>query len=365
MINAPIEVPIHLRHLSQPMQQPDQQGAGQMGTAGGQKIKFVNPNTGNYKRNLEYSAELHKRGVACYKRNELIKPGAKKGPPVIVCGSGSSLKDPQVLTQMREHVANGALVFACKQAIKFLHDQGIKIDYGVTMDPGAHIARAEKIYKAPGMTHLVASSSDILLFDYFMTDLPYHEWIETLSEEDQKRILEGDYDAWKAGTFVLSDAGEHPADIKIFHSATGYEREVEMYNTRFKTPDCMGGGYNVVNRAVSAAIFMGASKVILAGCDCGWRMDDKFYVDGSENRPGVDMSDHGMVEMTDTHGKRLETPPEGAREWMTRPDMLASGVALAKLIKRTPDLFEVLGDTLPLKLVSKSDDFLKQCASFK
>jgi hypothetical protein len=233
------------------------------------------------------------------------------------------------------------------------------------MDPGAHIARPEKIYKSPGTKHLVASSSDPLLFSYLTAGRPFGEWLITLTEDDQKRVLEGDFDAWKSGKYIPPHAGENTADIEIFHSATGFSREVEYYNKLFENGACMGGGYNVVNRAVSAALYMGASKVILAGCDCGWREEETFYVDSSPERPGVDMSDHGGIETTDEHGNKLDEIPDGARHWMTRPDMLASGVALAKLVKRNPDKFEILGETLPARLVEKTEDFLNKCASFQ
>jgi len=356
MLTAPVEVPIHLQQFLMP---PAAQG-------GGQKIKFVNPNTDNYEGNISYAAKLHKRGIPTYKQNELILPGSSIGPKVVVCGSGNSLRDPVVFDEIKRLVVvENALVMACKQSIKFLHEKGLRIDYAVTMDPGAHIARPEKIFKSPGTCHLVASSSDPLLFDYFLANTPYAVWFASLSEDAQKRILCEDFDAWKAGEFVLQDAGENTSEVKIFHSATGYAREVEMYNSLFETSECMGGGYNVVNRAVSAALYMGAAQIILAGCDCGWRVDDTFYVDGSKARSGVDMCDHGAVEMTDSKGERLATPAEGSREWMTRPDMLASGVALAKLIKRNPDKFIVLGNTLPAKLINKEEDFLNKCASFQ
>lgn len=360
MITAPVEVPVHLRQYTDTPQQK-----GNTMQSGGQKIKFVNPNTDNYDKNIRHAAELHKNGIRCYRERELIPLGHKKGPPVIVVGSGNTLKETETLKQIRHWVdRKGAKIFACKQALKFLHERGFKIDYGVTMDPGAHIARPEKIYKTPGTTHIVASSSDILLFDYFKAGMPYDKWFESLDEEKQKRILEKEWDAWKSGDLKLNPAGEDTAEIMIFHSATGYQNEVQLYNTLFETPAVMGGGYNVVNRALSAAIFMGASKIILAGCDCGWRKDEKFYVDGSQNRPGVDMSDHGLVEGTDSSGKPLPEKDPDAAEWMTRPDMLASGVALAKLIKQHPDRFVILGKTLPSVLIHKDEEFLNNCASF-
>lgn len=356
MITAPVIVPYHLRQYSIAF-------AAGVKDVGGQKIKFVNPNTGNYDGNLRNAGKLHKKGIPTYSGNMLIPRGSKAGPPVIVCGSGNSLKEEGTLAAMREWVSKGAVIFACKQAIKYLHEQGFKIDYGVTMDPGAHIARPEKIFKSPGTIHLVASSSDPLLFDYFLTNKDFPEWLADKPEEEQKRILDRDFDKWKDGDYIPPSAGETPAKVMIFHSATGYEKEVNLYNSLFKEPSCMGGGYNVVNRAVSAALFMGASKIILAGCDCGWRTEDSFYVDGSNNRPGTDMFDKCMVEGTDDEGKPIDNPD--ARPWNTRPDMLASGVSIVKLARKNKDKFVILGDTLPKRLWTKTDEFLDKCASFQ
>lgn len=287
----PITIPIHLRHLS-----VDHAEAGKRSP----KIKFVNPNTDNYEGNIKHAAKLHKKGMLCIDKTML------KGQDVIVVGSGPSLKD--ILPEVKSLVEDGAIIMACKQAIKFLHDKGFKVPWACSMDPGAHIACPEKIFKSPGTRHIIASTSDPELFKY-------------LSKEK----------------------------VVLFHSATGYAREVELYDKLFKMHDCMGGGYNVVNRAVSAAYYMGAKRVYLAGTDCGWREDSTFYVDGVAPKTGVDMCDNGMVDGT---------------PWHTRPDMLASGVALAKLGKLNGDRLVFLGDTLPSKLVHKDKAFLDKCAAF-
>jgi len=346
MIAQPLEAPIHLRGLS--LAATKQKG--------GNKIKFVNPNTDNYERNLNYAAALHKAGVATIKRNEL------KGKNAVIIGSGSTLKDPDVMVELLRLKDEGYILFACKQAIKVLVDAGITPQYAVTMDPGQHIARPEKIYKAEGTTHIVASSSDPLLWQYLLAGMPFGDWIKSLSEEDQKKVLEKDYDNYKSGTYELNDAGVDKAEVLIFHSATGYENEVKMYNELFDLHDCMGGGYNVVNRALSAAMFMGVDNIVMAGTDCGWRVDGKFYADDTNNRPGVDMNDGMMVEGTDKNGQKINNP--NAREWFTRPDMLASGVALAKLAIKFNGKIKFIGDTLPAKLIEKDDSFLNKCASF-
>ncbi len=360
MISEPLTIPYHAAHLSVLQNKKNNM------QSGGNRIKFVNPNVDNYERNIKHAAELHKKGMPVIKKDQLLKPSDKEGPSVIVIGSGPTLVNH--FDDIREWKNRGAIVFACKKAIKVLHDEGISSEYAVSMDPGAHIACPERIYKAPGVHHIIASSSDPKLFEY----------------------LEGE-------------------QVSIFHSATGLANEVELYKTLFDNGDVMGGGYNVVNRAVSVAMYMGASRIILVGCDCGWRTSQSFYADGTMNRPGVDMCDGGLVELTDANGNLLsedhkkikkmmdernlllqqisviekkgqpvpaemtsrieiidkELAPYADKFWNTRPDMLASGVALAKLAKKYgEDRFVIIGDTLPAKLRYKSDDFLKQCASF-
>jgi hypothetical protein len=124
-----------------------------------------------------------------------------------------------------------------------------------------------------------------------------------------------------------------------------------LYQELFPVADVMGGGFNVVNRALSLAVYMGATRFTLAGTDCGWRDSANMYVDGPAHRPGVDMQDKGMVDGT---------------QWWTRPDMLASGVALAKIAKDMgEEKMEILGDVLPASLREKDDDFLRKCADFK
>ena len=290
MLSAPIKLPpIHVRHAS-----PSFQGNGQP------KIKFVNPNSGNFDRNIRHAATLPYNMIA---HNEL------EGQNVIICGSGPTLTEPDVLDRIREYQSQGYILCALKKAIKVMHEKGFKIDYAVTMDPGAHIACEDRIYKAPGVTHICASSSDPELFKY----------------------LEGE-------------------KIKIFHSACGLPNETQLYHELFNDPWCAGGGYNVTNRAAAAFLYMGANELVFAGVDGGWRDNEKFYADGTNNRPGVDMKDNGIVD---------------GKNWNTRPDMLASSVALAKLAQQIGPRAVFLGDVMPEKLRYKDEAFLQKCVSFQ
>jgi len=290
LLLQPLSAPIHLRHYSL---------VAEKSSDNGKKIKFVNPNVDNYDRNIKHAASL---GLPCYQKNQF------EGRAVIVCGSGPSLKNPEVLDEIRRRIADdNAILVACKKAIKYLYEEGFQVDWAVSMDPGDHIANDDRMFRAPNVKHLIASSSDPAVF----------EWLKD-------------------------------EDVTIFHSATGYEKEVRLYKELFDNDMCMGGGYNVVNRAVSAFLYMGCKPMVLAGTDCGWREGSKFYVDETNNRPGVDMCDNGAVDGT---------------PWMTRPDMLASAVSLAKLAKSMSEKdFVMLGDTIPSKLRYKDNDFLDNCA---
>ena len=302
---------------------------------GGQKIKFVNPNTDNYEENI-YSCAM--RGLP------MPKQGMLGGRTVVVCGSGPSLKDPEVLRAITQaRLEEDAVIFACKAAIKFLAANDLCPDYGVSMDPGAHIADPRKIFKVGGITHIIASTSDPELFDYLLGPdygPPSTVWVFHSACGFNKLITDAEYDALpdERKIYYVSNAGDG------YHTS-----EQLMYEALFPDHAVMGGGFNVVNRAVSLADYMGAGKIFLAGVDSGWRDGADFYVDGPAHRPGVDMSDKGIVDGTN---------------WNTRPDMLASAVAMAKLAKKQPGRFVFLGDTLPAVLFNKEDEFLDQVASF-
>ena len=334
---TPFPLPPHLRHASLNQRRTPQ------------KIKFTNPNEDNFERNIRYYADRHKDGVP------MVRQGQEQGERVVLLGSGPSLtQDSAVRARVEREVADGAILIACKQAIKIALDWGMTPKYAVSMDPGAHVAKPSKIYRAPGTIHLIATSSDPLVYDYLTTESRFSEWLAELccswdgdGKDPAERVLEFPelVDAWREGTLDMDDEGG-PCEVQLFHSACGLPNELQLYGELFAPADCMTGGYNVVNRALALAKYMGAVGMILAGVDSGWRPGSAFYADGTDNRPGVDMSDHGVVD---------------GREWMTRPDMLASAVALARFAKQNP--VEFIGDVLPAKLVKKDEAFLKQCVS--
>jgi len=195
MISTPLPLPLGLSRFS--LKEND----------GTQKIKFVNPNVDNFERNIRHAAKLMQdHGLKMPIKDEHTGRGA------VVCGSGPSLSDPAVIEMIRERVKQqGYLLYATKAAIGWLADNELVPDYGVSMDPGAHIAAPHKIRKVPGVKHIIASTSDPELFKYLMED------------------------------------SEHgPAsEVMIFHSACGLIDEVLLYGELFPYSTTIGGGYNV------------------------------------------------------------------------------------------------------------------------
>lgn len=330
MIETRLKLPMAKQPLSIKLQEEAQQD--------GHKIKFVNPNTDNYEDNLR----------SCAARKLPMAPrDFHKGETAVVCGSGPSLRDPEVLERIRAEQEDGAVIYACKAAIKHLADNGIKPDYGVSMDPGAHIADPRKIAKVPGVVHIIASTSDPEVFDYLLGSEhgePATVWVFHSATGFQKEITDDEWEALPDEERRLYLKHEDASGVRWFMT------EQVIYEQWFDDPACMTGGFNVVNRTVSLAQYMGAKKVILAGADSGWRDGIDMYCDGPQHRPGVDMKDHGRVD---------------GQNWNTRPDMLASAVALAKVAQREgPDKFEIIGDTLPRSLQGKDAEFLDQVAKF-
>jgi len=260
------------------------------------EIKFVNPNTDNFDRNIRHAATL---GLP------EVKPNTETGNKVVVVGSGPSLRLPENQARLKELVDEGAKIFACKAAIKYIHDLGYKIDYAASMDPGSHIAQPKKIFRAPGVKHFIATSSDPALFNYL-----------------------------KKETVIL------------FNSACGLKNELDLYRELFENPVCVGGGFNVCNRAVTLCMYMDFKEIHLLGVDGGWKEGEPFYVDNTG--PTVKK----VTMHADLDGTR----------WFTAPDMLASCVAFARLYRENPGKLFFIGDTLPQYLKDKDNQFLDDCA---
>lgn len=271
------------------------------------QIRFTNPNRQFYARNIMYASAL---GYPMTEKNR------HKGATAVLIGSGPSLKDdPAVEQALRELYGRDDTVFyGLKVAIRWLTDHGMAPQYGVSIDPGAHIACAEKIPRVPGVTHIMATVTAPEVFDYL--------------EREQ---------------------------VELFNSVCGLEQELDLYEVLLQDKSLALGGYNVINRALGVAQHHGCERFVFAGADSGWREDQDWYCDGTRSmmQKKVYMNDDGRVDGT---------------LWCSTPDMVASAVALARFAKNHDEKGEgykvrFIGDVLPEKLRHKDEEFLQEVAS--
>lgn len=276
------------------------------------KIKFHNPFFHLLGQHIVSSAN---------RRLPMMARDSHKGENVIVCGSAPSLVKANTLNRIRNHVKKGWKIVACKEAIELLRKRNIPVHYSVSMDPTdtQHL----KTYLDDGITYLIASSCHPTLFDH---------------------VINGG------------------RACRVFHSACGWNgnvrnpqtnqtvhiTETDLYKNMFPNADVMCGGFTVVNRALSCAKYMGFEKVVLAGADFGWREKSSYYAKGAKQKAGnegIEMTDQGLVD---------------GKPWLTRPDLLASAVSIAKL-KKKGQIFGIWGDSLAASLAKRDDQFLESC----
>ena len=275
------------------------------------KIQFTNPNRDNYARNIMYASALGYR---------MTEKDRHKGATAVLVGSGPSLNTTLVIQALngywgrREDEQAPVIFYGLKAAIQWLADHHMPPDYGVSIDPGAHIACPEKIPKVPGVTHIMATVTAPEVFEY----------------------LDGE-------------------KVELFNSVCGLEEEVLLYDTLLGDKSMAMGGYNVINRALGVAQMHGCEQFVLAGADSGWREGQALYCDGTTTmmQKKIFMNDAGLVDGT---------------QWESTPDMVASAVALARWAKNFDEKGEAekvrfLGDVLPEKLRHKDEKFLQEVAS--
>jgi len=310
--------------------------------AGGNRVRFVNPEFENLPR---YVRENAKRGLPLAKHNTY------KGKKVVLASTGPSIEDPEVLEQVVDLCRNkGYHLWALKEAMAFFYDE-----YGIAplgtnaMDPGGE-RQVKRTPIIPNTKYYLASSCNPVLYDYLLDHgaevIIYHSACgasETIFEPGftfQVGPTAADIVIAMTQTTMQTAAGVN------FSPVVGMRYgELEMYQRYYNYADVMQSGFTVTNRAIALLMYLGFEDVILAGCDFGWRNPNRgshyasFVQVGAV--PGAYMSDNGMVD---------------GKPWYTRPDQLASAVDIARQIK--DGRIKGLGDTLAVALSKKPKDFL-------
>jgi hypothetical protein len=245
------------------------------------------------------------------RRNEFI------GKNVVIVATGPSLSSPATIAKLKKYAKfPNNKIMALKEAIRFCHENGIRVDFSVSMDPGPRQATEIKTPRVAGVRYIVATSCH--------PDLFFH-------------------------------LREH--DVELFHSSCGAEdkdnelTEVELYYKFWPEHlDIMGGGFTVLNRALIVTKYQGFNKKILIGADMGWRDGQDHYFDGAFGLNG------------NFSGPNIELPAGfvDSKSWWTKQDMLASAADIAMAMKDRSNHIEVEGDSLIKSLSRKSEQFLRE-----
>ena len=252
---------------------------------------------------------------------EVVEAGSHVGQSVAICCAGPSLADQPL---------EGAFdqVWAVNSALPYLMDRGVPVTHACTVDQGPAMMMDREFGRA----------FDV---DYLLASCVYPELVQ-----------------------ILRKAGRH---IRYFHSYLGVtpppdwvERpgfghyEEWLYRKLYPTSICVGAGLNSGPRALSVAIGMGFSRIVVYGADCAcapgapsipappgtpayaaWIRGLRMYADGRS--PADCYHDAESLAEGEIDG----------RLWHTRPDMVISAQHLLQLQTMEPEgRITFVGDTL-------------------
>lgn len=302
------------------------------------QIKFENPEVANLSKHIKMNASL---GLP------MVEQGCHaEARGAVICGMGHSLETPAVLRRIRAAVKKGWLIFGIKAAMAYLLEKGIKTDYSVAMDP-----QTRQIGKTPILENVI----------YCMASSCHPEFFRHLLDKGcDVRIFHsacGAKERFMSPGFVLDLTDKQKCIFcsKIeMQTDDGYpfspvcvaERdEVGIYAEHFSHCLTVQGGFTVANRAIGLCEMMGIKKIVLAGCDFGWRDNKSFYAKHFEGKPldELFLNDHGRID---------------GKPWHSRADMIASAVEIAKLIQ--DGRVKVWGDSLAVSCAKWPRDKLKE-----
>lgn len=230
-------------------------------------------------------------------RPKMLEENAFAGKALALCGAGPSLRS-QTITGVDE-------VWACNSALPYLAWTGQRVTAGIGIDQTRALQAEWR--NPPAVPCYIASSCDPSLAAY------------------------------------LESFGN---DVFWFHNYVGCADEMELYK-QWPMPACMVQmGTTVVPRVVHLAQWMGFERIDIYGADCAFGADDLAHANGESAN---DAYRNHLV---------LEGDIDG-RTWRTRADMLMGAVELVRYVRKSAGRIRLMGDTLPVALLGKSDEFLK------
>jgi len=226
---------------------------------------------------------------------EMVQPGTCAEQTLALCGAGPSLR---TLTFDRtDHL------WACNSALPWLVKEGIDVSVGIGIDQTPGLLREWET--PPDVMYYVASSCDPELVAHLRA---------------------------------------HGRQVRLFHNFVGFEGEWEMYCEDYPPGYMVGEGMTVVSRSIGLAKWVGFERVDIYGADCAFD-DDVVHANGDDAQAAYG---NPMLMQSDSE--------IGGKKWVTRPDMLMDAVDLARRTKQGG--IRLMGDTLPVALMGKSDEYL-------
>lgn len=293
------------------------------------------------------------------KCDAVAEENSAAGQHLILCGAGPSLRETA-----DEWVPRGDQVWGCNSALTYLHDRGYPVTHGFTVDQTPETLG--EWASCPPVEYLLAS-----------TVHPH------LTE-----LLQG---RGRATRFFHNYVGIKRPPVEIDGELIGYEDW--MYQSLYPTTIRTGSGLNSVNRAIDLAIFMGFARITVLGADCALRFKTIPPADMVNNSPEhrAWLREETTMHADGGHGMAANSTPLvlwgriDGRDWLTKPDMVISATWLEKarqkwwpysrpyaelteaeaLAERVAGealgargRVELIGDTLPVALKDKSDEFL-------
>lgn len=232
--------------------------------------------------------------------SEMVGPDEYIGKTIAVCGAGPSLND--------ERIRGVTHVFACNSALQHLLRSGVKVHAAVGID------------QSPG---LLREWSDV------PTDIPFYVASSCDPHLIQHLITKG-------------------CRLRWFHNMVGIDGELDYYKREWPTPMfAVGMGMTVVSRFVWVAQWMGFERIDIYGADCAFGPNDVAHANGESAAKAYGAP---VIMEGETNG----------RVYRTRPDMLRDAVGLARMVQQSNGRFRLIGDTLPVQLLGKSEEYLNQ-----
>ena len=230
-------------------------------------------------------------------RASVVKQNAHLGEKLALCGAGPSLAT-------YKHLIDGVdRVWACNSALPYLVEAGVHVDAGIAID------------QTPGMLRDWPDPPDV---DYFIAS--------TCDPKLTEHLL------------------AHGRRVVFFHNLVAFDGEMEHYREDWPPSFMVDEGTSVVPRVVGLAAWLGFQRIDVYGADCCFS-DDIAHANGEtwEQAFGDMVMMKGEID---------------GREFLTRPDFLQSAVDLVRRQLASPGRIRLIGDTLPVSLMGKDDDYL-------